>query len=340
LQATLGPQREVCELRVRTVAVVLLIVAAVILLIAWIVHLAPRPGRESPVVRVGYKKNSAYMNLFVAEEKGFFEAKGVTVETHEFEDTNVMLQALVTGQIDATPNSNLEAVCLLEAQAPGTMKVYLVAYWTERKPFSYLLVKKDSKVKAIEELSARKIGTLPGVSPHTWAVMIFRNYFPVDEDKIVALSPNLQLQALTAGQVDALLTVPPLNVIGELKGVSRTIATGLECKHIMDPFPAAGAVISTSILRERPRTSARFVEAMNSAIDFMRSSPDETRAIVAKYTGWEKAVCDRLDIYDYWKLDEIDVEQTQDWLDMMTREQIIRQPMRFKDLLLDQRAAR
>jgi len=327
-------------MRRRWIAITAMLVVLLGVAIAWVAYIALRPAPESPVVRVGYKKNSAYMNLFVAEERRLFEKAGLRLQTEEFEDTNVMIQALAAGRIDATPNSNLEAICLAETQAPGAMKIYLVAYWTAKKPFSYLLVREDSPINSVERLAGKKIGTLPGLSPHTWCVMIFRNYFDIDEDNIVAISPKVQLQALASGRVDALLTVPPINVIGELKGISRTLASGLEAKHIMDPFPAAAGVLSARMLRERPRTAARFIQAMDSAVDFMRTRPDDTRSIIAQYTGWGEQVCSRLDVYDYWKLNEVDFKKTQRWVDIMTEEGILKKPISVRSLLVGESAIR
>ena len=240
-------------MRIRTLAVTLTVLSVLGMLLAG----CSRTGdRESNVVRLGFKKTSGYMNLFVAQEKGFFEKEGLQVITEEYDDTTVMMQAVVAGRLDATPFSNLEAISLAEAQAPGSLRLYIVAYWTKEKPYSDTIVKKTSNIRSVANLAGRKIGILPGIGPKTWAIMIFRNYFQLDEAKLISLAPNLQLQALAAGQVDAVMTVPPMTIIGELKGISRSLARGLECRHILDPFPAAGAVISARFLQARPKTAA------------------------------------------------------------------------------------
>ena len=75
--------------------------------------------QEDYNIRVGYKANSGYQVLFVAEAKALFAKHGVQVEKQEFESTELMLQAIALGQIDATPAGNLETIAKIDKESPG-----------------------------------------------------------------------------------------------------------------------------------------------------------------------------------------------------------------------------
>jgi len=78
-----------------------------------------KSSQEDFKIRVGYKANSGYQVLFVAEAKALFAKHGVQVEKQEFESTELMLQAIALGQIDATPAGNLETIAKIDKESPG-----------------------------------------------------------------------------------------------------------------------------------------------------------------------------------------------------------------------------
>ena len=134
------------------------------------------------------------------------------------------------------------------------------------------------------------------------------------EVTILQLKPQLQLQALTAGEVDALYTVDPIVTIGELKGLARVLMKGPENEYMFSPQATAGAVISSDFCRQKPETAKRLVLAMYEAVNFMRSNEAETRRIVAAAAKLDTAIADKISLISYWKLDETDFEAVKKYL--------------------------
>lgn len=157
-------------------------------------------------LRVGYIPFSADLPFFVAMEKGFFEDEGITLEPIRFAVSSECLSAEVAGRIQAAMGNSLSALYAIEQKQPGTLRVFLPMLETEENHVSHLLVKKESPIKSIGDLKGKKVGTYAGSTQLLYLRLFLRKYDldPNKDLRIVQVASNLQVQALDAGQVDAL----------------------------------------------------------------------------------------------------------------------------------------
>src|SRR3972149_6635849 len=108
----------------------------------------------------------------------------------------------------------------IEQNSPGQFKIYIINAITDAAFPDYILVKKVSKINSLLDLKGKKIGTYPGSTILTYTKVILKHFFDPDEDiSIIQLKPELQLQALEAGQVDAIFTLEPIASLGIVRGV-------------------------------------------------------------------------------------------------------------------------
>ncbi len=287
-----------------------------------------------PRVRIGYKANSGYQNYFIAMENGYFARRGVEVEGVPFESTNLMIQALIAGDIDATPASSIEVLALSEQNAPDLANIFLTLVFDQENAFHSLLVPQTSPIRSIQDLRGKAVGVVPGSTTQSWLRMIVARFFDPAEMRIVQLEPRLQLQAMLGGQVDALYTVDPVVTTALVKGQARLLIEGPENQYLVDTMAAGGGAISRRFVTRDPEAAQRLILALYDAADFMRSNPAESRRIIAKHTGLDPAVANAMDLLHYWKLQETDYNKVQAYLDLLLRAGIISEPVRAQDLYL------
>lgn len=271
--------------------------------------------KEDYKIRVGYKGNSGYQVLFVAEAKELFTKHEVHVEKQEFESTELMFQAISLGQIDATPAGNLETIAKVDKKSPDLFNIYLTLVFDKENAFFSILVPPNTQITSLADLKGKKVGTIPGATASGRLKACLMNFFDPNETVIIQLKPQIQLQALIAGEVDALYTMDPIVTISQVKNLAKVLMKGPENEYMFSPQATAGAVIGTQFVTNHEESARRFILAMNEAVDFMRKNEAETRRIVAAAAKLDIEVADRISLIKYWKLDETNFDSVKRYLD-------------------------
>ena len=264
-------------------------------------------NRKPLKVRIGYEAILSDYTFFVAYENGFFKDEGLDVEAIKFSTTNEQLLALLSGQMDMIPNSSMALLLSAEIEHPGRFTLFMAHGDLGNK----LLVKKDSPITSVEQLSGAKIGTFPGTTMLTYANISLAPYFASSKfPTVIGMQPPSLVEALTSGQVDAIYAVEPIVSVAMQKAGAREIMDN-PLGMIMTPFTGGASVLRKDFVKEHPEESAAVVRAMNKAVDFIRKNDSKSRAILAKYTGFESELLQSSTLGYIWKLDEIDRDSIQ-----------------------------
>ena len=259
-------------------------------------------NNETVKVRIGYEAILSDYTFFVAYENGYFKDEGLDVEVIKFNTTNEQLLALLSGQVDMIPNSSMALLLSAEVEHPGRFSVFMAHGDLGNK----ILVRNDSQITSVEQLSGAKIGTFPGTTMLTYANTSLAPYFnPSEFPTIVGMQPPNLVEALTSGQVDAIFAVEPIVSVAIQRVGAREIMNN-PLGNIMSPFTGGASVLRNKFVDEHPDESAAIIRAMNRAVDYIRENDSESRAILAKYTGFENELLQSSTLGYIWKLDEID----------------------------------
>jgi NitT/TauT family transport system substrate-binding protein len=253
-------------------------------------------------IKVGYGPFTYSLPWLVAKEKGFFQEQGLDAEMVKFETFNQLMEALVQDKIQFG-GAGYSTLFAMESTAPGQLKTFGNAVETMQKYQSALLVPVNSSVQSIYELRGKKIGTYTGTTQRLWIQLIFKKFgWEKDKDyEIVQVAPTLQVQALAAGQFDALFTIEPHATVSQEKGVARVLVANPRGKYIMDPFPAGPlGVLSTKFLQENEETARRIRVAVEKAAEFISKNEVEARKTLPKYVPLDEETSLKMGIYA-WK---------------------------------------
>jgi ABC-type nitrate/sulfonate/bicarbonate transport system substrate-binding protein len=255
--------------------------------------------------------------VFVGLEEKIFEHNHLQVEAMPFTSANDMLNALLAGQIDIIPGSPLVPVVSLEAKYPGRFRVFSHSVMTSAKPFDRILVKNDSPIRSVHDLSGKKMALIPG----TTALNVTRAYFSrqgLDSDKVtfVQLAPTAQLTALQSGAVDALYAYEPLVTIALDQGSFRPI-TGSIYAALLDPCPLVVSIVSRKFEREHPEAVRRSTQALAEIFKEMKEDPEKAAMSMVPYLKIPARLAPRVSIQSMTLPGQMNIANLQQFIDIL-----------------------
>lgn len=289
----------------------------IILVIAVIALISTKEEKNEYVVKVGHLQIMASKLPFeIAKQKGFFEEEGIKIEATELQSSNLLLDALIRGDVDVTPEISLFPYMSAELVDPGKMKIFSVTDATKDAPFDSIMVKSDSSIKTINDLPGKKLGVSPGTTA-TAMMKLFLKGKGVDTSTIefIQLAPTAQLTGLSSGAIDALFTYEPVIAIAT-KSQNMRVIFGSVFAEIVDHNPLGGGLITTKFASEHPEEAKKVVVAINKSYDFIKNNPDETRKIMAEVFNINNPdVIQAVSLTQFDYLENIDLQVMNQFLD-------------------------
>lgn len=180
---------------------------------------------------------------------------------------------------------------------------------------------KASEIKTVEQLRGKKIGTYTGVSQLLY-LRLYLKKSGLEPDKdvtIVQVGTDLQIQALGAGQYDALFTVEPYGTIAVVRGIAKVLVSNPRSNYIQNPFWSAAAGVRSDYLRENRSALNAVYQALADGVRFVRKDSSAAKALLPKYTPMEPEIAAKSGLYKWVLLDEeFDRTGMQQLADMLT----------------------
>ena len=304
-----------------------------------------RQPRDKLLLSVAYIENASCWPFFVAMERGLFEKLGVSVEALRTKDSTEALNALVSGKVDVSIENSYSVLFAIEARAPGRIRLFLPCSETQSRFVSHLLVAVSSPIQHVEDLREKRIGTYTGATQLLTLKLFVINYLhwdPNEDIQIVQVAPSLQIQALAAGQFDALFTIEPFASAALAKGVARDILPYARGK-ILDPFPAGASSVRSDVLPQKRKSLALVYDAMVRAAQIIHSDPVSAHKILAKWTGLDEVSAERVGGYEYHTLEYFDASkrlQVQRLADLFYEGDILKKKINTGDMFLQKHELR
>lgn len=305
-----------------------------IILVGAFFILSPKQD-ETQIVKIGYLPITASLPLFIAQENGYFSEQGLNVELVKFETSNQVIDALVRGDIQAEAGTSSFVTLTALQTEHDSIKVFMVNSFTEEKPISSLIVSKNSEIENIQELKGKKIGSFPGSTMKTYTQLFLEKNNAFDENtQIIEIASSLQLQTLSSGSIDALLSLEPTPTIGEFNGISRTLVSAPIEKNVLTPWVAGTFSFNSDF--EKLESSEKIEIALEKAVDYMRENPEDSRKLFTKYTAiTDEALAREVPLPNTLKKDEIIIDDFQRMSDLLLDEGILTKKVEVNSILAD-----
>ncbi|WP_204150651.1 ABC transporter substrate-binding protein [Leptolyngbya sp. CCY15150] len=286
---------------------------------------AEDPGKIS----IGFWPVASGLPLFVAVEKGYFAAAGLDVEAVKFASPNQVAEALIAGRLQGTGNGVASgALGLAEITSPGLFKILTSNPSNAEYILDQVIVAKDSPIQTIADLNGKSFATGPGAQNLAIAEAILAAA-GVTEPRVQQLEISQHVAAIESGQIDAAYTLEPTGTVGELKGITRILESGVVSKYIlgepMAPWFGGSAALSSAFIEQYPESTVIYAEAYRQAVQDIRDNPAEARQYLTGYTAIEGELVEKVPMVGYTMYDEFtpeDIAYFQKFFDFMTEKEI------------------
>lgn len=280
-------------------------------------------------VRIGYWPIAAGLPFYAAIELGYFKEAGLDVEPLRFAGAQQVMEAVLAGRSDGTSNGTGSAnIAIGELAAPGTFKIFASNPSNAKNVLDEFIVPAASPIKAIAELSGKRVGSGPGIQNVTLAKTVLERA-GAKGFSVVELPIAQHVATLAAGQLDACYTLEPTGTIGRMNGTTRVLEAGVIAKYIlgdpMAPWFGGSASLSSAFIQKYPAEAKKFVAAYARGVAFVRSKPTEARQYMKGYTAIEGPLTAEVPLAAYMLYNEFtpaDVAHFQKFFDLFAEKGI------------------
>lgn len=287
-------------------------------------------------VKVGYLHMVSSLTHFVAVEKGFYKEQGLNVEAVEIKTSDLIAQELAAGHVNIGVELAITPLLKQNEISNNSIKIFSTSNITTANGFDGILVKSDSKINSFDKLSGKRIGGFPGSTAKVSLLNLFSRLYPKLSPPIfMELDPNVHIQSLENNEIDALFAYEPVLSTGIVKFKFKKIYPSIYGSQFT-PNPIGVAGVNTSWYNSNIETAAKYFTAMDKAIDFINSNPDESRIILAKATNIEIEIAKNMNILPLSKTKKIDMVNLDKYINVLIDLKEISIPVKAVDICIHQ----
>lgn len=273
-------------------------------------------------VTIGHLAVVPSLPTYVAMEKGFFTDEGLDVELVPFQSGTAIIDALVSGRIDANCMSAITGHWFAAQGAPDKFKIFLVyAADSNVDNTMVVVVKQDSPLKDLKDLQGKKVGHFPGPTSMALARAIIRTQIDPEKVTFAEIPPPTLIAALAAGQIDAYFSPEPFGMIAVYQGVGRYLMQS-PCTLLGLKKGIVGGAFSFSarFLQERPEVAKKVKAAIEKGVDYIKTNEEEARGYLPKYTPLPPPVAARIPFEKWITIKNLDKQAPQLYFDLLYKE--------------------
>ena len=224
----------------------------------------------------------------VAAERGFFDKEGLKVRYITFQGTNLMLTALLAGELDY-----VNILPFIAGGAARGLPVKIVA--AVAKSSGYAIVSKP-EIDSLKALKGKRIAINSFGSSADFAVYTALSRSGLDPNKDVTLaaisgSPDARFAALISGSVDATVVNSPLEYKAEQKGF-RTLMTVRQLSELVR-IPITGLSLAQRKIDKDPDEIVHILRGLRAAILFLQSEREMGVGLLEKLLNIDRAAAER-----------------------------------------------
>ncbi len=295
----------------------------IITIALFLIYLPAGADAGKDVVKVGYLPIVMSLPTFVAEEQGFFKEQGLAVELQRFQSGTTIIDALVTGRIDADCGSAITGHWFAEQNVPGRFKIFLV-YGTDSLTDNtfVVVVRKDSPIKDLKDLKGKKVAHFPGATSLALARAIMHTQMDPGEIMFMEVSPSSLIPALAAGQIDAFFAIEPFGMLAVSKGMGRYLRKSpMMLLNLKRGMPGGAFSFSSKFLERHPEQAKKIKTAIEKAVAYINTDQEGARRCLAKYTHLPPPVAMKIPFERWIMVKDVDRGAAQVYFDLLFKEE-------------------
>ncbi len=236
----------------------------------------PQPSQAQERMRIAWAGSTpSNTPIWVADQKGFFKKNGLNAEVIAISASTIVIQALLTGEVDfiIAPSATL-----VTSRLAGADTVMV----STNLPLFIDHIVSLGNISSVEQLKGKigGVNRLGTTSDMTLRLALRRlGVDPEKETKIIATGENPQrLAALANNLTQFTLLGEPLVREAEKLGFRDLYDIGT----LKIPYHVNAVVTREKTVKERRPFVAKVVRAFTEALHFIKTNKEETKALIGK----------------------------------------------------------
>ncbi|MDI2099230.1 ABC transporter substrate-binding protein [Ruicaihuangia caeni] len=253
--------------------------------------------------------------VFIAEDRGLFEERGLDVEITAAPNPGARIPSLVSGAAAFTMVGTADVV--QAASAGIQLRVTGQTAQTTDDPqqdTGKVYVAADSDIKTAADLNGRTVavGGLGGGGELSLRAALDMEGADSNQIKFLEVPFDSMVNALETGQVDAISGVSPFTIAAEEAGARWLMSPGATAM----PGASQQLVVTTEeYLSANQETVDLFMDALNEAIEYAGENPDAVRDILPKFSKTPAELAQKMVLPVYTP--DVTAEKIKKWSDLM-----------------------
>jgi putative hydroxymethylpyrimidine transport system substrate-binding protein len=240
-----------------------------LIILASLLLFATTAQAEKLTVLLDWFVNPDHAPLFVAQEKGFFKARGLDVEFIAPSNPNDPPKLVAAGQADIAVSYQHQHQVQVAEGLPLTRIATLVA-----TPLNSLVVLKDGPIKTIADLKGKTVGySVGGFETAILKAMLAKEGLTLDDVKLVNVNFSLS-PSLFTGQTDAVIGAFRNFELNQMDIEGRPGRAFFVEEHGVPSYDEL-ILVAASKNTADPRLR-RFVDALEEGVQFLVNHPEES----------------------------------------------------------------
>lgn len=239
--------------------------------------------------------------LYLGEKKGFFRKEKLHVVPQVSEGGAATIPAVLSGDQQLAYSTTVSLVTAASKGLPVRMVAQAArGAKTKETSFAGVMVSSDSPIHSADQLAGKTIAVngLNNVNQVTTNASLAKRGVDFKSIKYIEVGLPEMAAALDSGKVDAAAEVEPFVSLGMKAGQ----------KSLFDNYLEAGSGLaigqyftSEKYAQENKDVVERFTRAIDRAMDYARTHPEEARKIVPTYTEIKSAVAQEMNLPTWTK---------------------------------------
>jgi ABC-type nitrate/sulfonate/bicarbonate transport system substrate-binding protein len=246
---------------------------------------------QSKDINIGWSGVGSWTTLpyVVAKEKGFFEKEGLKVQLITFRGTNLMLTALLAGELDYATILPF----LTGASARG-LPVKILAAVT--KSSSYVMLSRP-EIDSVKALRGKKLGINSFGSSADYAAYAAVSRSGMDPNKDVTILPigggtAERFAALASGTVDATVVTSPAEYAAEKQGLRVLMSASELGALVRIPITGVGATLKK--MERDPDEIVQLLRGLRLSTQYLLQNPEYSVGLFQRIMRMDAPLADKL----------------------------------------------
>ena len=300
-----------------------------------------RGAQAADAMKVAVFNVSSALPFYVAQERGLFAEQGLAVTAVPLQAAPLIVQALVSGDVDAAANLVTLEGANINARRAGTAVYIGLNGQNAQYRMEQFIVRPNWPGTSLRDLKGARIVSAPGPANLSAARAVLASVGLKEgaDYTLTEQQMGVHVGALAAGTFDAAYTLEPQATLAERQGVARRLEAGVIATHLLGRPGAnawaAGTALSQRFLDAKPDVARRFAAAWSRACQVAREDAS-ARELLVRFMNTSAELAPTVPLVNFRMvrdLAEQDIADFQAFVDLAVAQGVVRDRIDVKTFL-------